>query len=533
MKYRDQLAEMSGKEILAFFKFNEDRKLELYEHTSFIASDNPKSLSERIYCYKEGLTEVPRCACGKLCDFEKMNKGYYKSCGDETCRKLKRTSSISKTMVDRYGKHASKLQSTKDRNKETLLRRYGSEKYVNVEERSKTMKDRYGVEYALQKREFVDKKKRTELTKHGQENYVNPEKKRQTFLKNYGVANPAQNEAVKSKTADTVKANTIEKINNDPRLRKHNKKVIDSVKSHTLSKESIFRITCNNCNSSYSMRNGPFNRLLRFDVDSCRQCNPPKLWFSSKPERAMFEYVRSHNESAANRVRFGNCEFDVYVPDLNVAFEFNGLYWHSEIYCESDYHLSKKSTASLNGFSLVHIYEDEWHGKNEIVLALIDRVVGKSKIVDVKDCVVKEIKTNEAKLFLDANHIDGHTDCSIKYGAYMEKELVYVLCVKLINGVPTIMRHGSKNGYEVKNAFLEIFESFKAKYNPTKVFCVLNFDKFDIDENHVRAGFGVEGMTKPFGWHVLNDKREKHVSLNRKKTYRVFDCGSKILAWHD
>jgi len=34
-------------------------------------------------------------------------------------------------------------------------------------------------------------------------------------------------------------------------------------------------------------------------------------------------------------------ELDIYLPDLKLAFEYNGLFWHSENYKERKYHLNK------------------------------------------------------------------------------------------------------------------------------------------------------------------------------------------------
>ena len=34
-------------------------------------------------------------------------------------------------------------------------------------------------------------------------------------------------------------------------------------------------------------------------------------------------------------------EMDVYIPDLKIGFEFNGLYFHSEYFKEKNYHKNK------------------------------------------------------------------------------------------------------------------------------------------------------------------------------------------------
>jgi len=52
-------------------------------------------------------------------------------------------------------------------------------------------------------------------------------------------------------------------------------------------------------------------------------------------------------------------EIDIYIPEYNLAIEFNGLYWHSEIYKDKNYHLNKTEECLKNNIQLIHIFEDE------------------------------------------------------------------------------------------------------------------------------------------------------------------------------
>ena len=58
----DRLKEMSGKSLLAYFKFNETNLLSLLAATSNMPESS--SISERIYCYLNGLSVRPKCLCG-------------------------------------------------------------------------------------------------------------------------------------------------------------------------------------------------------------------------------------------------------------------------------------------------------------------------------------------------------------------------------------------------------------------------------------------------------------------------------------
>ena len=42
-----------------------------------------------------------------------------------------------------------------------------------------------------------------------------------------------------------------------------------------------------------------------------------------------------------NKKKTSPLELDIYIPSHNLAIEFDGLYWHSEIHKPSNYHLNK------------------------------------------------------------------------------------------------------------------------------------------------------------------------------------------------
>ena len=53
-------------------------------------------------------------------------------------------------------------------------------------------------------------------------------------------------------------------------------------------------------------------------------------------------------------------ELDIYIPDLKLAIEFNGEYWHSiEAGCKKDHIIKKSIDCTNKGIRLIHIYEWE------------------------------------------------------------------------------------------------------------------------------------------------------------------------------
>jgi len=60
-------------------------------------------------------------------------------------------------------------------------------------------------------------------------------------------------------------------------------------------------------------------------------------------------------------------ELDIYLPDLKLAIEFNGTYWHSNI-DDKMYHLNKSLACREKGIRLIHIYQFEDFEKQKKLL---------------------------------------------------------------------------------------------------------------------------------------------------------------------
>ncbi len=62
---------------------------------------------------------------------------------------------------------------------------------------------------------------------------------------------------------------------------------------------------------------------------NCPICNSRKL--TSFPEQAIFYYIKKSYSSAFNKYKdpsIGRMEFDIYIPELKIAIEFDGAQWH-------------------------------------------------------------------------------------------------------------------------------------------------------------------------------------------------------------
>ena len=113
----------------------------------------------------------------------------------------------------------------------------------------------------------------------------------------------------------------------------------------------------------------------------CTICYPKH---TSKPEKDLKNFCKQYfpNLIENNRKYISPCELDIIIPELKLAIEFNGIYWHSiEAGALSGYHLMKTELCEAKGYRLIHIWEDEWNDcKNEIKQKLINIFENKENI---------------------------------------------------------------------------------------------------------------------------------------------------------
>ena len=123
-------------------------------------------------------------------------------------------------------------------------------------------------------------------------------------------------------------------------------------------------------------------------------------------------------------------EIDFYLPDFNVAIEYNGVYWHHEDvnHITRDYHWRKFKECEELGIQLITIFSNFWHSKKEIVKqSLLNKLNIHQKYIHARKCQVRKLLSKEAKLFLETNHIQGYTPAQIVYGLYYCDDLVAVM----------------------------------------------------------------------------------------------------------
>lgn len=185
------------------------------------------------------------------------------------------------------------------------------------------------------------------------------EKAIQTRLDKYGVTNSYQIPHIAEKAA----INSHSTIAKQKRLKSQEQAVEQYAKEHDLVYiETAFNLN-KSCGWLYDIDIVVYkNRRLikRSDLDYIKRF---KTTNQSSSERRLVSMIRdNYNGKIVTNSRkiISPNELDVYLPDLKLAIEFNGSYYHAiENGTDIDYHLKKSISCRDKGIRLIHIYEFE------------------------------------------------------------------------------------------------------------------------------------------------------------------------------
>ena len=132
---------------------------------------------------------------------------------------------------------------------------------------------------------------------------------------------------------------------------------------------------CGEC--SHEWKSSPRNRALR--GDSCPACSKVRI---SKPEREVRDFLEElgYTPLYNDRIVLRGRELDIYLPELKLAIEVNGDYWHSRGRVQAthgvspeQYHGSKRDDASRGGVALAFLWQGDWiERRGEMKVALQD-----------------------------------------------------------------------------------------------------------------------------------------------------------------
>jgi hypothetical protein len=187
------------------------------------------------------------------------------------------------------------------------------------------------------------------------------------------------------------------------------------------------------------------------------------------------------------------------------------------------------------GIELIHVFENEWLDKKEIVQSIILSKLKKFKeTIHSKECIIKEVITSEKIFFLQNNHIQGDCFSSVNIGLWYKNELVSIVC---FNEISTnnfkLLRFCDKLNTQVINSFDKILNYFQ-KTNSIKKITVLSDKRYNNSGFYENFGFNILEESPPNYFYVKRRKLKNRNDIFDSSEWenmklngydRIWDCG--------
>lgn len=162
-----------------------------------------------------------------------------------------------------------------------------------------------------------------------------------------------------------------------------------------------FAVKCKECGKTSHK-----SLMMLMATPVCFYCHPKE----SKGQLDLFKFVSSLAPDArlSDRTVIHPKELDVYVPSASLGIEYDGLYWHSELFVPPNHADLKVAACGCNGIKLLRVYEDEWRDRRPFMESLIKHKLGLfDRRIDAGECSIVELSTSDRRAFFESNHIDG------------------------------------------------------------------------------------------------------------------------------
>lgn len=404
-------------------------------------------------------------------------------------------------------------------------------------------------------------------------------KAKNTCLKRYGVVVPSMLNTIKNKIKQTnlarygyvnpvcnsVKRQEMIKRSRLKRREDSYTKLINALseeieplfsKQDFLDKgtEYLYKWKCETCGREFDFYYQP-NAL-----PTCRQCHPYTL---SSDQQELIDFIKTlipYELKINDRTQIKPYELDIYIPELKLAFEFNGTYWHSENKGKPvDYHLNKTKLCEEKDIHLIHIFEWEWLFKKDLVKQRIRNVLGsnRSNKIFARKCEVREIASDIANEFVDKYHLQGISKASINLGLYHQNELVAVMTFAKPRFNKQyqweLIRFCSK--YPIIGGAGKLLVYFEQKYKPRSIISYANRCwSSKLSNVYEKIGFKLIGESNPnyvwckgdnvlsryqcqkhklknlLGEENFDEKISETANMIKNGFKKVFDCGNLVFS---
>lgn len=437
----------------------------------------------------------------------------------------------------------------------------------NAKKQADTVKERYGSNQYLGSKNARKKIEKTNLKKYGSKTPSpwGSERYNKQMIDKYGVIDVKQIEANKVKTTiEQIRQNILSGKTEKTILRcqtSRNVECQDVEKAFDLNRDKLQTITLTwkhlTCGTIYK------SKIRTETVKVCPNCKKGASILELALRSIIMENYDGEIQFNTRTVLPSGHELDIYIPELKLAIEFNGIYWHSALMkADKSYHLNKTIACEKRGIKLMHIWENDFMRRESIIKSMLLNALGKSLPLDARRGKVVEISGSDAEKFHKANHVNGFIKSKVNLGLYINEQLVSVMSLghrrfqrTIQDNSWEIYRFSSHVNYNVRGAASKLFSYFIKNYKPSIVttFCDRSLGGGSV---YTKMGMTETTPTPPsyFWANIDNDvtltrfKTQKNKlktligdnfdsnlseteNMKRLGWFKLWDCGSRVFTW--
>lgn len=509
--------------------------IDIVNETNFLPKES--SLNERIYVILNDIHEILLCPfCSSKRSFIKY-RGYKDTCGEKICSNKLRytdvknrqktgeaTKNIVKNNKQYFENSLLNLQKFKHLKIFKPIISFSSKKHVNnllsilaKSENKFPITSNFNIKKEIHLRYEIAKTKKLPKCKNCGSEHTNINNK--TFK-------------VKTlcKECETAKKYNISLLNIKNKL-KEEINDFKILKIDGLLTKNAITLQCKN--------NHIFDRWLqggRRTKIICPQCHPQGSSF----ENEIIQFIKQNSpdiEIVKNSKKIiYPLELDIYLPQVKIAIEFNGDYWHSfnthENTEQKKYHQNKFLLCKDKNITLIQIFEHEFNNKRELFLKKILNHLGNTNKIFARNCVVSEINKTDANLFLNNNHIQDGSNQSIYHcGLFFDNKLVAVMTF----GKPRfnkkfeweILRFASENS--IIGGASKLFNFFKINKSPKNVLTYSD-NRFGFGKVYEKLNFSLTQITSPNYWYIKDGRILSRYKCQKHKLSKILSTFNNELS---
>lgn len=290
----------------------------------------------------------------------------------------------------------------------------------------------------------------------------------------------------------------------------------------------------------------------------------PNKRLKTKTQTKLFMDIPTENKILNYRKLIFPQEVDIYLPDIKLAIEYNGLMFHSQgkspysIFkgVSKNYHLEKTNLVESKGAQLFHIFEGE---DLDIWTSMIKNKLGLNTKIYARKCQIKEVSSEEARKFLEDNHLQGFANSKIRLGLYYNEELVSLMTFSKPRYTKNydweLVRFCTLKGYNVVGGASKLLSSFRSNHKGSIIsYANRRWSNGDL---YRRLGFKEINRTSPGYFYFkenemilyTRDRFQKHKLKDLLETFdenlteeenmfendyrKIYDCGNLVFVLED